>query len=234
MSTKLAVITARGGSKRIPGKNIKSFVGKPLIAYSIEAALKSHLFDEVMVSTDSEEIADHALNAGAKVPFFRSPKNSDDFSGTVDTLLEVFESYENLGRTFDIFCCIYPTAPFLNSRKLEESYKLFTEKSGDFCISVTEYPYPVQRRLTLTESGEIHFSCPEFLQKRSQDLEKCFHDVGQFYWGRTESLKEKKNLFAEKCLAYVIPSLETQDIDNLEDWDVAEFKYRYLANAGRI
>jgi N-acylneuraminate cytidylyltransferase len=231
---KVAIITARGGSKRIPRKNIKHFVDRPLINFSIEECLKSQIFDEVMVSTDSEEIRDVALKAGASVPFFRSSRNSDDFSGTVDVLLEVLKSYENIGKHFDFFCCVYPTAPFITTKKLNESFDLLIKNQGDFCVSVTEYTYPVQRRLSLNSNNEILFSCPEFLMKRSQDLEKFFHDVGQIYWGKTTSLGQYKNVFAGKSLAYPVHPLEAQDIDNLKDWEIAEFKYKYLKNAGII
>tara|TARA_Y100001958_G_C21230763_1_gene556483 strand:+ start:1538 stop:2242 length:705 start_codon:yes stop_codon:yes gene_type:complete len=230
----VAIITARGGSKRIPGKNIKNFLGKPLISYSIEAALQSELFEEVMVSTDSEEIAEIAKKSGAQVPFLRSNKNSDDYSGTADVLLEVLKAYQKEGKTFDHFCCIYPTAPFVTAQKLKDSHKLFQEQTADFCVTVTEYSYPVQRRLSLKESGEVFFTCPEYLTKRSQDLEKQYHDVGQIYWGQPEALEREKYLFGGKCVAFVVPPLEAQDIDQPEDWELAEFKYRFLKDAGRI
>lgn len=234
MIKNVAIITARGGSKRIPKKNIKKFMGRPLIGYSIEAALKSELFKEVMVSTDSEEIAQVAKEWGAQVPFKRSEKNSDDLSGTADVLLEVLETYKLQGQVYDSFCCLYPTAPFVTATKLKESYELFKKNQSDFCVAIAEYPYPVQRRLGLDSSGRIEFSCPEFLSKRSQDLESFYHDVGQFYWGRTEALERYKNLFGGSCVGYVVPSLESQDIDNTQDWEVAEFKYRYLKDAGRL
>lgn len=230
----VAIITARGGSKRIPRKNIKDFAGKPLISYAIEAALKSGLFSEVMVSTEDAEIAEISKKSGAKIPFLRSAKNADDFSSTVDTLLEVLSSYAQQGRVFENFCCIYPTAPFLTAQKITDSYGHFSKGDGDFCVAITNFSYPVQRRLELSEQGQIHFTCPEFLSTRSQDLKKSYHDVGQFYWGKTGSLEMYKSLFGGKALGYFIPELETQDIDSPEDWEIAEFKYRYLKNAGRI
>lgn len=227
MSKNLCIIPARGGSKRIPRKNIKDFLGKPIIAYSIEAALKSELFDEVMVSTDDEEIAGIAKENGAKVPFFRSNKNADDFATTVDVLVEVIESYNNIWRNFDTICCIYPTAPFTRENKLKEAYKKLKEESLDSVFPVLPFSYPIQRALKL-ESYKISFFYPEFESSRSQDLEKAYHDSGQFYFMKTETLMRNKSIFSANTGGIIINDLEAQDIDTETDWKIAEIKYGML------
>lgn len=223
----LCVITARGGSKRVPRKNIKEFCGKPIIAYSIEAALESKLFDEVMVSTDDEEIARIAKLYGASVPFFRSKENSDDFADTTDVLIEVFTKYKELGRFFEVFCCIYPTAPFVTSQKLNASYKLLD--SFDAVVPITAFSFPPQRGFLL-KNNSIEIADPDSFQKRSQDLEVIYHDCGQFYWGKTRVLLHTKNLIPENTAAYIVPEAEVQDIDNISDWELAEMKYERMKN----
>ncbi len=176
----IAIITARGGSKRIPKKNIKEFCGKPIIAYSIEAALKSELFDEVMVSTDSDEIAKIAIEYGASVPFMRSAENSNDYADTTDVLLEVIKEYKRLGKNYESFCCIYPTAPFISSAKLRESKLLLEKEDVLNVVPMVAFSFPPQRGMVL--SGEyIKPAYPEHIDKRSQDLETVLHDCGQFY-----------------------------------------------------
>lgn len=220
----IAIITARGGSKRIPGKNIKDFCGKPIIAYSIEAALKSELFDVVMVSTDSEEIADIAKSYGAEVPFMRSQKNSDDYATTADVLHEVISKYEELGQHFDIMCCIYPTAPFVTSTKLKTAYEFMKKKKGDALIPVVKYSFPPQRCFMI-RSERIQLLHPENMNIRSQDLEPYYHDAGQFYFWKTNKFS---TVFVKNTVPYILDDMEVQDIDNIEDWKIAEIKYKNL------
>lgn len=220
----IAIITARGGSKRIPGKNIKDFCGKPIIAYSIEAALKSELFDVVMVSTDSEEIADIAKSYGAEVPFMRSQKNSDDYATTADVLHEVISKYEELGQHFDIMCCIYPTAPFVTSTKLKTAYEFMKKKKGDALIPVVKYSFPPQRCFVI-RSERIQLLHPENMNIRSQDLEPYYHDAGQFYFWKTNKFS---TVFVKNTVPYILDDMEVQDIDNIEDWKIAEIKYKNL------
>ena len=184
--SKLAIITARGGSKRIPRKNIKSFCGQPIIAYSIKAALDSGLFDEVMVSTDDDEIAEVAKNFGAAVPFMRSAKTSDDYATTADVLSEVLDEYSKRGRTFDWFCCIYPTAPFVTADKLRVAFDKLQGSDADMLLPVVQFSYPPQRSLVVSD-GFLVYKWSNFIRSRSQDLEPFYHDVGQFYFYRTAS-----------------------------------------------
>ena len=220
---KVAIITARGGSKRIPRKNIKDFCGKPIIAYSIEAALESKLFDEVIVSTDDDEIAEVSKKYGAKVPFKRSKKNSDDYATTSDVLLEVLENFKN----FDYFCCLYPTAPFVTSGKLVQSFDLLNKESASSLVPVVEFSFPPQRGFVINDH-ELSYANPEFANTRSQDLEKTYHDVGQFYWGRVSSFLEEKRIINKPCVAFEINTLEAQDIDTETDWELAEIKFNFL------
>lgn len=218
----LCVITARGGSKRIPRKNIKEFCGKPIIAYSIEAAKQSGLFEEVMVSTDDEEIAETARYFGAAVPFMRSPETSGDFSTTHDVLIEVLGEYDERGRSFEAVCCIYPTAPFVTSAKLREAHAML--KGADTVMSVMRFSFPPQRGLLETR-GSLSFWQPEHANARSQDLPPVFHDAGQFYFCRTEALRSGDTLLGPITRGYEVPETEAQDIDNMSDWKIAEMKY---------
>lgn len=224
---KIAIITARGGSKRIPRKNIKEFCGKPILAYSIEAAVQSGLFDEVMVSTDDEEIAEIGRQYGAKVPFFRSEKTSGDFATTNDVLLEVIEEYEKRGEHFDAACCIYPTAPFVTAEKLTEAMEMLLASDADTLIPVVAFSYPPQRAMIVQE-GRLVFKYPEYMDSRSQDLEKHYHDVGQFYCFKVEPYKVNKKLMLGNILPFEISELEVQDIDNQTDWEIAEMKYKLM------
>ncbi|RDB57730.1 pseudaminic acid cytidylyltransferase [Paraeggerthella hongkongensis] len=224
---KVAIITARGGSKRIPKKNIKEFFGKPIISYSIKAALESGLFDEVMVSTDSEEIADVARSFGASVPFLRSEENSSDFAGTEDVLGEVLKTYEKQGRAFDYFCCIYPTAPFVTPEKLKDSFAMLDASQCDGVLSVTAFSFPPQRGFVLGDNKVSPVDVEAF-NMRSQDLEAIYHDCGQFYWSRVSSFKRCSQLITDSTLGYVVSEMETQDIDNTSDWEMAELKYSYM------
>ena len=228
----IAIITARGGSKRIPRKNIKEFLGKPIIAYSIEAALNAGCFSEVMVSTDDTEIAEIAVKLGAKVPFMRSPETSDDYATTVDVLLEVIGQYEKRGVHFNALCCIYPTAPFINSQKLKQGMEMLLGHKADCVLPVVKYSYPIQRSLKM-ENGRLIMNWPENYNARSQDLVPVYHDCGQFYCMLVESIKKQKKLFAENTLPIITPEDEMQDIDNEDDWKLAEIKYSFLREKGR-
>ncbi|MCQ2524117.1 MAG: pseudaminic acid cytidylyltransferase, partial [Lachnospiraceae bacterium] len=224
---KLAIITARGGSKRIPRKNIKDFLGKPIIAYSIEAALESGVFDEVMVSTDDEEIAEISRKYGAKVPFMRSEKTSNDFASTTDVIIEVLDEYKKRGEDFEVAACIYPTAPFVTGKKLKEAVEKLEGSDADTLIPVVNFSYPPQRALVIND-GKLIFRKPEFMQSRSQDLEPWYHDVGQFYVLRTEAFRKNLALMAGNILPLVVSELEVQDIDNETDWQIAEMKYKLM------
>ncbi len=225
----IAIITARGGSKRIPKKNIKEFCGKPIIAYSIEAALNSKVFDEVMVSTDSEEIKYVAEQYGAVVPFLRSEETSNDYATTADVLEEVLSTYNNLGKQFDTFACIYPTAPFVTGEKLGEAMKLLED--ADAVISVVRFSFPPQRALVVRE-GNVAFQYPEYERARSQDLEPIYHDCGQFYMCNVKMFLEKHSLILPQTKPYVLPEEEVQDIDTMSDWEIAEAKYSVLHKEG--
>ncbi|MDZ4796388.1 MAG: pseudaminic acid cytidylyltransferase [Bacteroidota bacterium] len=222
----IAIIPARGGSKRIPRKNIKEFLGKPIIAYSIEAALNSGLFDEVMVSTDDEEIALLSQQLGAQVPFLRSAENANDFATTVDVLIEVIGHYENAGKKYEYGCCLYPTVPFITSKLLEKAKKQIVKNGYDCVFPILPFTYPIQRALKLGSDGRIELFQPEFLTKRSQDLTPAFHDSGQFYWFSIPAVLEHKTLWTKNTGALTISEMDAHDIDNLEDWKIAEFKYK--------
>lgn len=224
---RLAIITARGGSKRIPYKNIREFCGKPIIIYSIEAALNAGVFDEVMVSTDDEKIAAIAKEAGAKVPFLRSEETSNDFATTADVILEVLENYEKIGQTFDSACCIYPTAPFITSEKLKNAVELLENKAYDSVMPVAEFSFPPLRGMIM-EEDRVSYKWEEYSMARSQDLQKIYHDVGQFYIFNVEKFKESKKLVMKNTGAITIDEMEMQDIDNEVDWKLAELKYQLL------
>lgn len=231
MTKCIAIIPARGGSKRIPRKNIKSFYGKPIIEYSIEAAYKSGCFDEVMVSTDDEEISAVATRCGAKVPFFRSRENSNDHAMTAAVLEEVLLEYKKRGEEIFHFCCIYPTAPFVLAERLAEGKSLLFETGADAVVPVTRFSYPIQRALKM-EQGRLVMFWPENYNVRSQDFEPAYHDCGQFYWMKATSLLEQKKLFARHTVPLIIPESEVQDIDTEEDWKVAELKFQLLHGPG--
>ena len=225
--SRLAIITARGGSKRIPKKNIREFCGKPILAYSIEAALESGLFDHVMVSTDDTEIAEIAKKYGAEVPFFRSEATSGDFATTNDVLAEVLAEYEKRDMHFDVACCIYPTAPFVTVEKLKTAVEQLEASDADTLIPVVSFSYPPQRAMVV-ENERLVFKYPEYLDSRSQDLQPHYHDVGQFYVFRTDRFALNKKLMVGDNLPFIVSELEVQDIDNLTDWKIAEMKYRLM------
>lgn len=235
--SKVAIITARGGSKRIPKKNIKDFCGKPIISYSIEAALKSKLFDEVMVSTDDAEIAEIAKNYGATVPFMRSAKTSDDYATTADVLHEVLEEYSVRGKIFEYMCCIYPTAPFVTAEKLQRAFNLLQETNADATIPVVKFSYPPQRSFIL-EDGFLKYKWVQYTRSRSQDLEKFYHDAGQFYFYRTSAFVAASEKMGGgrglKAVPILIDDIEVQDIDDLSDWELAELKYKLLKERKKL
>ena len=223
----IAVIIARAGSKRIFKKNIKLFLGKPIINYSIKNAIKSKIFDEVMVSTDDEEIEKISIKFGAKVPFRRSSKNSSDFSTTADVIYEVLNSYHEIGINPKYVCCIYPTAPLLNYKILIDAYEIIKKNSAKSVIPVAKFSYPIQRAL-IKKNKKLKMNWPENINKRSQDLNEFYHDAGQFYFLRVESFLKEKLLFTDCTYPIELPSILVQDIDVIEDWGLAEFKYKYL------
>ena len=223
----VAIITARGGSKRIPRKNIKEFLGKPIIAYSIEAAISSGVFDSVMVSTDDEEIAEISKRYGAEIPFFRSGETSNDFAVTADVISEVLGEYKKLGTEFDFFACIYPTAPFITADKLKEAVKAFKDSGADSLVPVVKFDFPPQRGFVCRD-GFIRFQYPEYANTRSQDLEPLYHDCGQFYISTTASFEKNHSLITEKTVPYIVSETEVQDIDTETDWVIAEEKYSRL------
>ena len=223
----LAIIPARGGSKRIPRKNIKEFFGKPIIWYSIKAALDSDCFDEIMVSTEDPEIAEISKSLGAEVPFLRSAHAATDHAASEDVYEEVLNEYRKRGKEFDYFCCIYATAPLISAVRIKEGFALLRKSGNDVLMPVVRFGYPIQRALKI-ENGFLRFLWPENEDKRSQDLVPAYHDCGQFYWIRTKAFLEKKSFFIEKTIHIELPELEVQDIDTEEDWKIAEMKYRIL------
>lgn len=223
----IAIITARGGSKRIPRKNIKDFLGKPIIAYSIEAALDSGVFDEVMVSTDDAEIAEIAKKYGAKVPFMRSEKTADDHATTADVLREVVGEYKNRGMEFDNICCIYPTAPFVTAEKLKKALALLKEKDAWMVYPIVPFSFPPQR-CTVIRDGKAYMLHPEHRNTRSQDLEPYYHDCGQFYFYDWDAFEKCNGNIIENVYPIIMPETEVQDIDNMSDWKLAEMKYQQM------
>ena len=223
----IAIITARGGSKRIPGKNKKEFLGKPILWYSIEAAKASGVFDEVMVSTDDEEIAELARQAGAAVPFMRSERTANDYATTSDVLGEVFEEYRSRGRQFHWACCIYPTAPFVTPAKLQAAMDRLQQEKADCVIPVVRFSFPPQRSLVL-QDGALVYKWPENRSVRTQDLEPFYHDSGQFYCFLVDSFLKTGQVIDGKVLPIEVPDTEVQDIDEPSDWRLAEMKYQYM------
>lgn len=225
MERSVAIITARGGSKRIPRKNIQLFLGVPIIKYAIDAALQSECFDEVMISTDDSEIAEVGRRYGASVPFFRSAATSNDVATTADVIDEVLQEYCQRGYEFESACCIYPTAVFVTGERLRAGLRRLRETDADTVISVVRFSSPIQRALQI-ENGILRMIWPEYRNARSQDFPSAYHDAGQFYWVKVASFLEQKTLFARHTVALELPESEIQDIDTPEDWHIAELKYR--------
>jgi pseudaminic acid cytidylyltransferase len=223
---KLCVIPARGGSKRIPRKNIRMFAGKPILAYSIDAALKTGLFDRVMVSTDDPEIGEVSQSFGAEVPFLRPRNLADDHTGTNAVVKQAIEWHAVRGTTVTHTCCLYATAPFVQADHLIAAYQRLVDSGKSFVFSVTSYPFPIQRALRINGQGEVEAMYPEFRNTRSQDLEPALHDAGQFYWGRAEAFLGEVPVFSSASLPLVLPPHLVQDIDTEEDWERAELMYR--------
>ncbi|MBT0118473.1 pseudaminic acid cytidylyltransferase [Vibrio alginolyticus] len=225
---KVAIIPARGGSKRIPRKNIKAFHGKPMIAYSIEAAIASGCFDKVIVSTDDTEIAAVAEAHGAHVPFLRPADISDDYATTMDVMAHAIHWCQDEGWDIDAVCCLYATAPFVLPKDLQQGYALLQGEGVQFAFSATSFPFPIQRAIKLDSDGSVSMFSPENERVRSQDLEEAYHDAGQFYWGKTRAFLEKYSIFSPHSKAVLLPRNRVQDIDTPEDWELAESLFSVL------
>jgi len=229
---KLAIIPARGGSKRIPRKNIKPFCGKPMIAWSIEAALESGCFDRVIVSTDDDEIAEVARQYGAEVPFMRPLELSDDHAGTLPVIRHAIETMNSQGRAVEQACCLYATAPFIQAEDLRRGLEILQGSGGDYAFSVTSYAFPIQRAIRLTPGGRVEMFNPEHFNTRSQDLEEAYHDAGQFYWGRGKAWLQGQMIFSPASLPVMLPRHRVQDIDTPEDWVRAEWLFKAMQAQG--
>jgi N-acylneuraminate cytidylyltransferase len=225
---KIAVIPARGGSKRIPRKNIKQFCGKPMIAWSIEAALSCDCFDQVIVSTDDEEIAEVAFSFGAAVPFMRPPELADDHTGTTLVMRHAIEQIGHEADSGDLVCCIYATAPFLQRDDISCGLQMMQKNDCDYAFSVTSFGFPIQRAIRITPESRVEMFQPDNFDTRSQDLEEAFHDAGQFYWGRSEAWLEGRKIFGIRSMPVMLPRYRVQDIDTMEDWVRAELLFRAL------
>jgi len=224
----IAIIPARGGSKRIPNKNIQSFAGQPIISYSIKAAQAADLFDRIVVSTDSEEIAEVAKTCGAEVPFIRPAELADDFTGTVPVLLHALNWLNEHKSAADYFCCIYATAPFVQPKHIINGFNLLKKRNATIAFSVTTFPYPIFRALKKGGDGRVEMFWPEYENSRSNDLPEAYHDAGQFYWGNTEKFIREKTLFSSNAVPVILSRCFVQDIDTPEDWETAEKMYLVL------
>lgn len=229
---KLAIIPARGGSKRIHRKNIKVFCGKPMIAWSIEAALESGCFDRVVVSTDDDEIAEVARQCGAEVPFMRPAELSDDHAGTIPVIQHAIETINSQGRLVELACCLYATAPFIRTEELRRGLEILQGGDVDYAFSVTSYAFPIQRAIRLTPEGRVEMFNPEHFNTRSQDLEEAYHDAGQFYWGRADAWLQGNMIFSPVSLPVMLPRHRVQDIDTPEDWMRAEWLFKAMQAQG--
>ena len=227
----LAVIPARGGSKRIPRKNIRPFCGKPIVAWSIEAAKVSGCFDRIIVSTDDREIGEVAKEYGAEVPFIRPKELADDFTGTTEVVVHAIGQEQKSGGHPVNVCCLYATAPFLDPRDLQRGLQELEKGHHDYVFSVTTYAFPIQRALRIAATGGIEMFEPENFNTRSQDLEEAFHDAGQFYWGVANAWLGSTTIFGPGALPIVIPRSRVQDIDTFEDWERAEYMFESMQAA---
>ncbi|WP_231757159.1 pseudaminic acid cytidylyltransferase [Microbulbifer elongatus] len=228
-----AIIPARGGSKRIPRKNIRSFGGKPMIAWSIEAAIESDCFDHVIVSTDDSEIAEIAIQYGAAVPFMRPSVLSDDYTGTIPVIRHAIHWLQSNQLDVDYACCIYATAPFVCAEDIRRGLALLKASGADYAFSVASYVFPVQRAIRLADNGRVKMAYPEHFDTRSQDLEDMYHDAGQFYWGKVDAWLNERVIFSQGSVPVPLPRHRVQDIDTQEDWERAEWMLKAkLAQAG--
>jgi pseudaminic acid cytidylyltransferase len=225
---KIALIPARGGSKRIPRKNIRPFCGKPMIAWSIDSALQSGCFDQVVVSTDDAEIAETARRCGAHVPFLRPAALSDDHTGTTAVVAHTINWFDAQGQMPDLVCCLYATAPFVTAADLQTGLQALIDTGSDYAFSVTSYAFPIQRAIRRTEAGRVEMFNTEHFNTRSQDLEEAFHDAGQFYWGRAEAWLQDRMIFAPGSIPVMLPRHRVQDIDTPEDWVRAEWLFKAM------
>ena len=228
MHKNIAIIPARGGSKRVPRKNIKDFLGKPIIAYSIELAIQSGLFEEIMVSTDDDEIADIAIQYGASIPFKRSKENADDYATLADVIEEVVKKYNDNGIHFNNFCCILPTSPLISTQQIKEAYMLLQNNKYTSVTPVVPFSYPILRSLKFDEDNYLSMVWPEYITSRSQDLSTAYHDSGSFYWVNTNIFFKEKVLFTKDGTGIILNEMQVQDIDNETDWKLAELKYTML------
>ncbi|APD95386.1 pseudaminic acid cytidylyltransferase [Alteromonas mediterranea] len=231
---KLCIIPARGGSKRIPKKNIRTFHGKPLISYSISSALNAGCFDEVIVSTDDAEIRDVAIKAGAAVPFMREAGLADDYTTTSSVIKDAILKLAEIGIYGDDVCCLYPTAPFVTPDSINGSYAELNSYDVNYCFSATSFPFPIQRAFSLDSNGNSKMFYPEHKDTRSQDLPEAFHDAGQFYWGKRSSWLEDAPIFGASSRPFILPRHLVQDIDTEEDWKKAELMYSLLRKSGNL
>lgn len=225
---RLAIIPARGGSKRIPRKNIKPFCGRPMIAWPIEAARKSGCFDRIIVSTDDVEIAELARKCGAEAPFVRPAELSDDHTGTIPVIAQAIQWQQQHGEAPAEVCCIYATAPFLHTEDLCRGLEILEQSGSDYAFSVTSYAFPIQRAVRITASNRVEMFYPEYFNTRSQDLEQAWHDAGQFYWGRAEAWLSGRPIFSADSVPVILPRHRVQDIDTPEDWERAEWIFRTM------
>ena len=225
---RIAVIPARGGSKRIPRKNVREFCGKPMIAWSIEAALKSKCFEQVIVSTDDEEIASISRNYGADIPFVRPISIADNHTGIHQVIAHTVDWFQNQGITPDYFCCIFATAPFIQATDIQSGLKLISKKHCDYVISVTSFAFPIQRALKIEADGKVGMFYSKNYNTRSQDLEEAYHDAGQFIWASPKVWKKCRPVFTSNSYPVILPRLRVQDIDTQEDWERAELMFKSL------
>ncbi|WP_028300834.1 pseudaminic acid cytidylyltransferase [Oceanospirillum beijerinckii] len=229
----LCVIPARGGSKRIPGKNIREFCGKPMIAWSIERAIESGAFDKIIVSTDSSEIAEVAKSYGAEVPFIRPEELADDFTDTLPVIKHAITAMADLGLNYKYVCCLYATAPFVLVNDLKKGLGCLMNKPIDYAFSVTSYAFPIQRALKVNGNGGIEMLHPEHRLTRSQDLEEYWHDAGQFYWGAVDAWLSQRKIFSDRSAPVVLDRYRVQDIDTMADWVRAELMFKMMQTEGR-
>ncbi len=228
----ICVIPARGGSKRIPGKNIKVFNGKPIIAYSIEAAKASDCFDRIIVSTDDESIIKIAREWGAEAPFIRPDDLSNDYEGTMPVVKHAIEWLIQEGEIVDDVCCLYATAPFITDKRIVEAYDKLKRSEAEYCFTAASFPYPVQRAFFLTENNRLQMLNNDHYDTRSQDLPEAYHDAGQLYWGTAEAFIQNKQVFSDIATPYILPRHLVQDIDTPEDWNRAELMYQLISERG--